>query len=69
MYAAATIISIPVALYSDRLGKRSPILIFFISMAIIGYIITICGSYYGHPNVVYGGVFIIVCGKFTYAIS
>ena len=52
-----------VAYFSDKYRKRSPFIITFICMAIVGYIITIVGGVKDLPGLVYAGVFIAVCGK------
>lgn len=64
MYAVAAILAIPVAIWSDRLGKRSPILFLFISITALGYVIAIAGSTTNRLGAVYAGIFIAVIGMF-----
>ena len=60
----AAIIAILAALFSDRRKKRSPFILFFLTMIATGFIICLASSGRGVPGVVYFGVFVAVCGKF-----
>ncbi|EXF85313.1 major facilitator superfamily transporter [Colletotrichum fioriniae PJ7] len=54
IYITAAILAVIVAYISDRVGKRSPFIVGFLCMMIVGFSIS-------NPKVVYGGVFIAAC--------
>ncbi|GEQ69381.1 hypothetical protein JCM33374_g3052 [Metschnikowia sp. JCM 33374] len=62
IYVVATFCSIVQAWYSDRVGLRSPFLIFNQACLIAGYGICICVDPQQHPGVVYGACYIIALG-------
>ncbi|KAK2001713.1 major facilitator superfamily transporter [Colletotrichum falcatum] len=59
IYITAAILAVLVAYVSDKLGKRSPFIVGFLCMMIVGFSMCISSS---NPKVVYGGVFIAACG-------
>ncbi|KAK6209132.1 hypothetical protein LQW54_006586 [Pestalotiopsis sp. IQ-011] len=58
IYITAAILAIIFAYISDRVGKRSPFVISFLFMMIIGFALCISTE---NPKVVYGGVFVAAC--------
>ncbi|KAI1082696.1 major facilitator superfamily domain-containing protein [Whalleya microplaca] len=58
IYVTAAILAVVFAYISDRVGKRSPFIIVFLLMMIVGFSMCISTS---NPRVVYGGVFIVAC--------
>ncbi|KAK7438662.1 major facilitator superfamily transporter [Colletotrichum acutatum] len=58
IYITAAILAVIVAYISDRVGKRSPFIVGFLCMMIVGFSMCISSS---NPKVVYGGVFIAAC--------
>ncbi|KAI1208042.1 major facilitator superfamily transporter [Annulohypoxylon truncatum] len=58
IYAVAAILSVIFAFMSDRVGKRSPFIISFLLVMIVGYSMCISSA---NPKVVYCGVFLISC--------
>ncbi|KAH8677255.1 major facilitator superfamily domain-containing protein [Ilyonectria robusta] len=58
IYITAAILAVVVAYISDRVGKRSPFIISFLCVMIVGFTMCITSS---NPKVVYGGVFIAAC--------
>ncbi|KAF2672682.1 major facilitator superfamily transporter [Microthyrium microscopicum] len=58
IYIVAAILAIVVAYASDKVGKRSPFILGFLFMMIVGFAMC-CGS--SNPKVVYAGVFIAAC--------
>ncbi|KAK6954814.1 hypothetical protein Daesc_004783 [Daldinia eschscholtzii] len=54
IYITAAILAVIFAFLSDKVGKRSPFVISFFLMMIVGFSIT-------NPRVVYGGVFVVAC--------
>ncbi|ORY57839.1 major facilitator superfamily transporter [Pseudomassariella vexata] len=58
IYITAAILAVVVAYISDRIGKRSPFVISFLCMMVVGFAMCISTS---NPRVVYGGVFITAC--------
>ncbi|KAL9488262.1 hypothetical protein ACSS6W_000539 [Trichoderma asperelloides] len=58
IYVVAAILAVISAYFSDKVGKRSPFIIGFLFMMIIGYSMCIGSS---NPKVVYGGIFIVAC--------
>ncbi|KAH6887895.1 major facilitator superfamily domain-containing protein [Thelonectria olida] len=58
IYITAAILAVIVAYISDRVGKRSPFIISFLCVMIVGFSMCISSS---NPRVVYGGVFLAAC--------
>lgn len=58
IYITAAILAVIFAYISDRVGKRSPFVISFLLMMILGFGLCIGTS---NPKVVYGGVFVAAC--------
>jgi len=58
IYITAAILAITFAYISDRVCKRSPFIIGFFIMMIVGFTMCIASD---NPHVVYGGVFIATC--------
>ncbi|KAL7919559.1 major facilitator superfamily domain-containing protein [Trichoderma austrokoningii] len=58
IYVVAAIVAVITAYYSDRVGKRSPFIIGFLFIMILGYAMCIGSS---NPKVVYGGIFLVAC--------
>ncbi|KAI1384981.1 MFS general substrate transporter [Hypoxylon trugodes] len=58
IYITAAILAVVFAFISDRVGKRSPFVISFFIMMIVGFAMCISTS---NPRVVYGGVFVVAC--------
>ncbi|KAI2468774.1 MFS general substrate transporter [Annulohypoxylon bovei var. microspora] len=58
IYIVAAILSVVFAFISDRVGKRSPFIIAFLLVMIVGFSMCISST---NPKVVYGGVFIVAC--------
>ncbi|KAI1250411.1 hypothetical protein MGN70_007464 [Eutypa lata] len=58
IYITAAIMAILFAYISDRVGKRSPFIISFLLMMIVGFSMCISTS---NPKVIYGGVFVVAC--------
>ncbi|KAK4210588.1 major facilitator superfamily domain-containing protein [Rhypophila decipiens] len=58
IYITAAILAVIVAWISDRVGKRSPFIIGFLFMMLVGFSMCIATE---NPKVVYGGVFIAAC--------
>ncbi|KAM0524847.1 hypothetical protein ACHAPE_000951 [Trichoderma viride] len=58
IYVVAAILAVVTAWFSDRVGKRSPFIIGFLFMMILGYGMCIGSS---NPKVVYGGIFLVAC--------
>ncbi|KAF2843204.1 MFS general substrate transporter [Patellaria atrata CBS 101060] len=59
IYISAAILAIATAFWSDRKGKRSPFIVGFLCVQLVGFIMCIST---GTPGVVYAGVFIAVLG-------
>ncbi|KAK2013421.1 major facilitator superfamily transporter [Colletotrichum eremochloae] len=59
IYITAAILAVIVAYLSDKLGKRSPFIVGFLCVTMVGFSMCISSS---NPKVVYGGVFIAACG-------
>ncbi|VUC25711.1 unnamed protein product [Clonostachys rosea] len=62
IYVTAAIIAVVSAYFSDRIGKRSPLLILHLSCISIGFLIVISSAGRSVPGVVYFGIFLVVCG-------
>lgn len=60
---AGAIVALLSAYLSDRMGKRSSFLLPLLTVAIVGYIMMLCGAAKGESGVVYAGVFVTVVGK------
>ncbi|KAI0126752.1 major facilitator superfamily domain-containing protein [Xylariales sp. AK1849] len=58
IYITAAILAVVVAYISDRVGKRSPFVISFLFMMVVGFAMCISTS---NPRVVYAGVFVVAC--------
>ncbi|KAH0593209.1 hypothetical protein MHUMG1_08931 [Metarhizium humberi] len=58
IYITAAILAVIVAFCSDRVGKRSPFVIGFMCMMLVGFTMCLASS---NPKVVYGGVFVAAC--------
>ncbi|KAI2640358.1 MFS general substrate transporter [Hypomontagnella submonticulosa] len=58
IYITAAILAVVFAFLSDRVGKRSPFVIAFLLMMIVGFSMCISST---NPRVVYGGVFVVAC--------
>ncbi|KAI0148074.1 MFS general substrate transporter [Hypoxylon sp. NC0597] len=58
IYITAAILAVLFAFISDRVGKRSPFVIAFLFMMIVGFSMCISST---NPRVVYGGVFVVAC--------
>ncbi|KAL7790781.1 major facilitator superfamily domain-containing protein [Trichoderma ceciliae] len=58
IYVVAAILAVISAYFSDKVGKRSPFIIGFLLMMIIGFSMCISSS---NPKVIYGGVFVAAC--------
>ncbi|KAK0634307.1 major facilitator superfamily domain-containing protein [Bombardia bombarda] len=58
IYITAAILAVVFAYISDRVGKRSPFVIGFLLMMIVGFSMCISSS---NPRVVYAGVFLAAC--------
>ncbi|KAF2733828.1 MFS general substrate transporter [Polyplosphaeria fusca] len=61
IYVTASVLAIGTAYFSDRLGKRSPIILVCLCIMAIGFIMCIST---GTPGVVYAGVFIAACALY-----
>ncbi|SPQ22972.1 a6b7797f-7c22-47a5-81fe-af5e241fd7b4 [Thermothielavioides terrestris] len=64
IYITAAILAVVVAYCSDRLGKRSPFILGFMLMMLVGFAICITTDPKENPRVVYGGVFVAACAIF-----
>ncbi|KAL5046519.1 hypothetical protein BDW71DRAFT_214576 [Aspergillus fruticulosus] len=62
IYITAAAVAVAGAWLSDRYKKRSPFILFFMSLIAIGFIIVLASSDRGVPGVVYFGVFVAVVG-------
>lgn len=62
IYIVAAIFSIIQAFISDRVGLRSPFLLFNFTCMAVGYIICISISPHDRPGAVYGAIYIIALG-------
>ncbi|KAL6882457.1 major facilitator superfamily domain-containing protein [Trichoderma longibrachiatum] len=58
IYVVAAILAVVSAYFSDKVGRRSPFIIGFLLMMIVGFSMCIASS---NPKVVYGGIFIAAC--------
>ncbi|PTB70448.1 MFS general substrate transporter [Trichoderma citrinoviride] len=58
IYVVAAILAVISAYFSDKVGRRSPFIIGFLLMMIIGFSMCIASS---NPKVVYGGIFVAAC--------
>lgn len=61
IYVTASILAVVFAYFSDRLGKRSPFIIFFLCLMVVGFAMCIAADPDKQPGVVYAGVFLIAC--------
>ncbi|KAL4900423.1 hypothetical protein BDW74DRAFT_188271 [Aspergillus multicolor] len=62
IYITAAAVAVFGAYLSDRYKKRSPFILFFMSLIAIGFVIVLASSDRGVPGVVYFGVFVAVVG-------
>ncbi|KAL4750637.1 hypothetical protein BDW72DRAFT_203767 [Aspergillus terricola var. indicus] len=62
IYITAAVVAVAGAWLSDRYKKRSPFILFFMSLIAIGFVIVLASSDRGVPGVVYFGVFVAVVG-------
>ncbi|KAL4931455.1 major facilitator superfamily domain-containing protein [Aspergillus undulatus] len=62
IYITAAVVAVFGAWLSDRYKKRSPFILFFMSLIAIGFVIVLASSDRGVPGVVYFGVFVAVVG-------
>ncbi|KAL4756727.1 major facilitator superfamily domain-containing protein [Aspergillus foveolatus] len=62
IYITAAAVAVAGAWLSDRYKKRSPFILFFMSLIAIGFVIVLASSDRGVPGVVYFGVFVAVVG-------
>lgn len=69
IYITAAVVAVGGAWLSDRYKKRSPFILFFMSLIAIGFIIVLASSDRGVPGVVYFGVFVAVVGASTFQLS
>jgi hypothetical protein len=58
IYITAAIIAIVTAYFSDKVGKRSPFIGFYLCVMAVGFIMCISASPTKTPGVIYAGVFI-----------
>lgn len=58
IYIAAAILAVVFAYLSDRVGRRSPFVIVFLCLMLVGFAMCISTT---NPRVVYGGVFLVAC--------
>ncbi|KAJ5585291.1 high-affinity nicotinic acid transporter [Penicillium hispanicum] len=65
VYVAGAIVALLSAYLSDRMGKRSSFLLCLLTVAIVGYIMMLCGAAKDEPGVVYAGVFVTVAGLYS----
>ncbi|KAL3442334.1 major facilitator superfamily domain-containing protein [Aspergillus insuetus] len=62
IYITAAVVAVGGAWLSDRYKKRSPFILFFMSLIAIGFVIVLASTDRGVPGVVYFGVFVAVVG-------
>ncbi|KAM0335002.1 hypothetical protein ACHAQA_000036 [Verticillium albo-atrum] len=58
IYITAAVLAVIVAYISDKVGKRSPFIVSFLCIMIVGFSMCLASS---NPRVVYGGVFLATC--------
>ncbi|KAM0282014.1 hypothetical protein ACHAQH_003220 [Verticillium albo-atrum] len=58
IYITAAILAVIIAYISDKVGKRSPFIVGFLCVMIVGFSMCLASS---NPHVVYAGVFIAAC--------
>ncbi|OJJ95074.1 hypothetical protein ASPACDRAFT_36930 [Aspergillus aculeatus ATCC 16872] len=61
-YVAAAVAAIVSAWFSDRMGQRSPLLLFHLCCIVCGFLVCLAGSLTWVPGVIYFGVFLAVLG-------
>lgn len=61
IYVTAAILAVVFAWISDRVGKRSPFIIAFLCVMVVGFAMCIGTDPKERPGVVYAGVFLIAC--------
>ncbi len=67
IYITAAVVAVFGAWLSDRYKKRSPFILFFMSLIAIGFVIVLASTDRGLPGVVYFGVFVAVVGVSTFS--
>ncbi|PYH88916.1 MFS general substrate transporter [Aspergillus ellipticus CBS 707.79] len=61
-YITAAVAAILAAWFSDRMGQRSPLLLFHIGCIVAGFLVCLAGSQRWVPGLIYFGVFLAVLG-------
>jgi len=61
IYITAAVLAVVAAYFSDRVGRRSPFMISFLLVMLVGFCMCIASDPIKSPKVVYGGVFIAAC--------
>lgn len=61
IYVTAALLAVVFAWLSDRLGRRSPFVMAFLCIMVVGFSMCIATDPAKKPGVVYAGVFIIAC--------
>ncbi|KAJ6440498.1 MFS nicotinic acid transporter Tna1 [Purpureocillium lavendulum] len=61
LYATASVLAVISAWCSDKVGRRSPFVLGFMSVMVLGFCMCIASA---DPKVVYAGVFLGVCGMY-----
>lgn len=61
IYVSAAVLAVVFAYLSDRLGWRSPFIVGFLCIMIVGFSMCIATDPNVKPGVVYAGVFLIAC--------
>lgn len=61
IYVTAAVLAVVFAWLSDRLGRRSPFIVGFLCVMVVGFAMCIATDPRDRPGVVYAGVFIIAC--------
>lgn len=61
IYVTAAVLAVVFAYISDRVGKRSPFIIVFLCIMVVGFSMCIATDPSEKPGVVYAGVFLIAC--------
>lgn len=62
IYVTASVMSIVQAWASDRVGKRSPFLLFNYTCIAVGYLVCVCVDPRQHPNAIYAMSYLIALG-------
>lgn len=61
IYITAAIFAVIAAYFSDRVGRRSPFIVGFLLIMVVGFAMCIATDPKQNPRVVYGGVFVAAC--------